>query len=362
MEEEHPRNTLLGDLVENDVTYEDLMVVERDLWDAEVEMLRHQIVVYEHIYARRAAFADRIKNFWPLVFEQAPPEIDRYFTIDDQKILLYSLLSFSVHRFEFDTAAPSKGDPRSLSFRFTFKENQFFEETVLEKKFWNRMGKDHICRLVSEPVRITWKEGVNKEKFGNDLTYGVLDLVCDVFEAEKKATNGTPKATKELARLQKELKKEIEKGLGGHSFFAWFGYVGPKISAEESAANTAKYAEKRRKEKAGEVPTEEEIEAAAEEDEDYEDHDESREIFLGGGETLATHLAEELWPDALKFFGLALEETTKSDSEFESDDDDDDGDEDVDEQPAKIPGPDGEDAKIAEDDSDDERPKKKRKN
>ena len=40
--------------------------------------------------------------------------------------------------------------------------------------------------------------------------------------------------------------KMSQTALGGLSFFAWFGYVGPRVTAEESKAATAKRDEHRK--------------------------------------------------------------------------------------------------------------------
>lgn len=86
--------------------------------------------------------------------------------------------------------------------------------------------------------------------------------------------------------------------MGGLSFFAWFGFIGRRISAAESAA--ANKAERARREavKAGEeVPDLEENE-----DED-EGEDESLEIFPDGDD-LAVAISEDLWPGAIKYFSM----------------------------------------------------------
>lgn len=148
------------------------------------------------------------------------------------------------------------------------------------------MGKDQLYGLVSEPVRIQWKKG-------KDLTGGMLDLVCDAFEAEKKG-NG-----KGVDKLKEKLLKKIGgTGMGGQSFFAWFGFIGRKISAEESAAALANDKEERGNRKAN-PPTEKEVE----DEEMQEAEDESLEIFPDGDE-LAVSFAEDLWPGALKYFSM----------------------------------------------------------
>ena len=156
---------------------------------------------------------------------------------------------------------------------------------------------------MSEPVKIDWKA---KEK---DLTGGLLDLVISAYEEEKKATSAsstskgsTKLASKKLTPLQKQLKAKIEKTpTGGSSFFTWFGYIGRRVSAEESALAAQKEKDEREALKAGkkdEAPREKEIEEEEEEDDDlsYE-----LEIFPDGDD-LAVSISEDLWPGALKYF------------------------------------------------------------
>lgn len=242
------------------------------------------MVLSAPIYARRAALISKIPNFWPLVLEQAPPEIDRYIQITDGELLLGALNSLSVTRFEPDV------DPRSVLIRFEFAENKYFEDKVLEKKFWWRTSLNKPwCGLVSEAVGIKWK---SKEV---DLTDGLLDLV---LAAEKSisqnsstgATNGSGKKAGWTPE-QKALHEKIqEKGISGLSFFTWFGYIGKRINAEESAQ-----ARSARREKPATDAS-----LNLEEDSDDEDEDDL-EIFPDGGE-VATAFSEDLWPDAVKYF------------------------------------------------------------
>jgi len=174
---------------------------------------------------------------------------------------------------------------------------------------------------VSEPVGIRWK----KER---DLTGGLLDMVCAAWEAEKtsstssKRSNGRNKE-KGLTPEQKALKKKIENtGMGGLSFFAWFGFIGRKISAEESAEAVAKEKEKREKRKLKQAST---PESEASEDESEEEDDDvgmSLEIFPDGDD-LAVAFTDDLWPGAIKYFTQAQEQDALSDADFESDDDED---------------------------------------
>ncbi len=193
----------------------------------------------------------RISNFWTTVFDH--DIIAQYVQPCDFPLLLVSLKSLSVSRFELDMDE-TNGDPRSFAIRFEFAKNAYFEDTVLEKRFWwcQSLG------FVSEHVEISWKDG-------KDLTEGLLALA--------KAGN------------QKALKNKInEIGVSNVSFFAWFGYTGEDVSAEESM---------------------EEDDEDNEMDEMDEDDSEDRDglgIFAAG-EKLASIVAEDLWPRALKYYG-----------------------------------------------------------
>ena len=244
----------------------------------------------------------KIPKFWPLVLEQAPMDIDEYIQPSDSALLLTALTSLSVSRFEID-ADEKKGDPRSVAIRFEFADNEHFEDKVLEKKFWWRYSRDGFASLVSEPVDIKWKKG-------KDLTDGLLSLVKAAWDeqqaAPKKEVKKGEKAEKvELTEKQKALKEKIDKtGMGGVSFFAWFGYIGENISAEESAAALKEDEEERRKRKAGEETEEKDDDEEMEDDEESDDEDDDEddlEIFPTG-DAVAMAITDDLWPGALKYF------------------------------------------------------------
>jgi len=175
---------------------------------------------------------------------------------------------------------------------------------VLEKKFWYRRSRDGWSGLVSEPVPIQWKSE-------RDLTGGLLDMVVKAWEADKSSKNGAVKGG--LSPEQKALKKKIENtGMGGLSFFAWFGFIGRRVSAEESAAATAAERQKRaarearknnkrksRSRSRSSTPSsDEESEEGAEGEDDV---GMSLEIFPDGDD-LAVAFTEDLWPGAIKYF------------------------------------------------------------
>jgi hypothetical protein len=101
--------------------------------------------------------------------------------------------------------------------------------------------------------------------------------------------------------------------MGGLSFFAWFGFIGRHISAEESAAATALEKRKRaareaRKNKKRKSRSRSSSCTPSSDDEDEEDESVgeddvgmSLEIFPDGDD-LAVAFTEDLWPGAIKYF------------------------------------------------------------
>lgn len=235
------------------------------------------------MYEKRQQVISKIPNFWPLVFEQAPPEIDHYIQPTDSEIIGKSLTSLEVKRFEVDESGEN-GEPRSLLFRFEFSENDFFTNKVLEKKFWYRRSAKGWAGLVSEPVKINWKKG-------KDTTHGLVDAAFKLFEARKAAGDMHKSDLKEHKAITKLL--EIWNG-ENTSFFTWFAYVSPVpyITAEESVQATKKAKETKAK------VEEEEIEDVEEDIENLVEPAEAHEA----GDDLANLIAEDLWPSATKYF------------------------------------------------------------
>ena len=260
--------------------------------------MRQQEKLSKDLYVKRETVVSKIPNFWPLVFEQAPAEIDEYISPQDSALILNCLKSVWVDRFEL----PSGGDPRSVSIKFEFSENEYFKNTTLEKKFWWRHAKDGWSGLVSEPIPIQWK----KDK---DLTSGLGDLVQKVFEEDKAGKE------EEETENKKALKKQMEEtGLGGLSFFAWFGFRGRHISAEESVEAFKIEQEKRKARQEGkEVDAMDEDEEDDEEDEDLEYE---LEIFPTADD-VAICISDDLWPGAIKYFRECI-----MDSIFQTEEDD----------------------------------------
>lgn len=197
----------------------------------------------------------------------------------------------SVSHFEIEN-----GDPRSIAIRWEFGENDYFDDAVIEKKFWHRRAKDGWTGLVSEPVDIRWKKG-------KDLTQGLLSMVKRVWDEEQTAGKGEKG---ELTAEQRTLKKKIENtGLGGISFFAWFGFIGRRVSAEESRLACEKEEKKRRRRAEGNMETDEDGDEEEEEEGDHDDDDENALEIFPDGDSLAVAISEDLWPGAIKYFSMS---------------------------------------------------------
>jgi hypothetical protein len=134
--------------------------------------------------------------------------------------------------------------------------------------------------------------------------------VCDAWnEEQKQATKGSGANGKEktkpattLTPAQKALKKKIANtGMGGLSFFAWFGYIGRRISAEDSIAASKKLAAEKESQKNGDA------DAEKKEDDEDDDDDISYELeIFPDGDDLAIAISEDLWPGAIKYFSKSF--------------------------------------------------------
>ncbi|CAK1366016.1 unnamed protein product [Cercospora beticola] len=304
------------------VTYEELASIESEFEEIDNEIMKKQYELSKAAYSKRATAITKIPNFWPLVIEASPPEIDGFVHPQDSKIFAESLTNISVSRHELDSTP--QGHPRSVTITFEFKENDVFENKVLEKKFWYRRASDGWVGLVSEPVKINWKKG-------QDLTEGLTDAAVALFEARKKTGDLTNKGLPEYTAL----KKKLEHSNGQNtSFFSWFGFVSSRrwVSAEEAEKAEKEHQarlEKRKKGEKVEMPEEEE-----DDDEEEMYGDQAVEVF-DNGDDLATTLAEEIWPNAIKYFTQAqeMDDAELSEMDFEDMDEDD---EEGDDQPVDI--------------------------
>lgn len=243
------------------------------------------------LYKKRAAVIAKIPHFWALVFEQSPPEIDSFLQPSDSKLFAECLETLEVSRFE---AHDPKGSPRSVSIKFGFSDNDYFENKTLEKKFWYRRSLDGWAGLVSEPVKINWKKG-------KDATRGLTDMAVALHQARakpSKSANGTATAPETELPEYKALAAKIEESEAvSQSFFLWFGFVSSYklVTAEESEKASKIEAEKMEKRRRGETVDDED-----DDDEDNQDYQETE--LLPEGDQIATVLAEDVWPNAIRYF------------------------------------------------------------
>ncbi|KAF2021180.1 hypothetical protein BU24DRAFT_416845 [Aaosphaeria arxii CBS 175.79] len=287
--------------------------------DEKSRKVRKQYELNGPLYKKRAEVVAKIPHFWALVLETAPPDIDNFIQPSDSKIFADCLETLDVIRFEIDEP---NGSPRSFAIKFGFSDNEYFEDKVLEKKFWYRVSSDWEG-LVSEPVKINWKKG-------KDITEGVTDAAVKLFKA-RAANVGSGTEDKDLPAY-KELVKLIEQSdEASNNFFTWFAFVSSYkfITAEESAIESKKKAERIEKQRRGEK-----VEDLPEIDHDPTLDVQEAEAFLQGDE-LATLIADDLWPSAIKYFKHA-HEAEDDDEELSDlsvdygDEDGDDSDEDID--------------------------------
>ncbi|KAJ5270327.1 hypothetical protein N7505_006085 [Penicillium chrysogenum] len=316
-----------------------IAVLEEQFSRAEVEQLRHSVKLMTPLIQKRSEIIN-IPEVQAEFWMRCSPEIDEYILSSDAQVLGECLKNMNVERFELD--AQGNGEPRSLRFTFEFKtgeENPFFTNEKLVKEFYwrqevskNAAGKTRTWEgLVSEPVRINWKKD-------SDLTKGMLDAACDLFEAEKK-NGGDRKKLPEYAALVKKVEEAEDEVANaqddeddedpspvGMSFFGFFGYRGRDVSAAQS-----KEAAKEIESRWVKVQKGEEMEDAGDSDDEDEEDDsaglEEIDIFPDGDD-LAVAIAEDLWPDALSYYvqsfqiGEELEDMDLDMEEMDGDDSD----------------------------------------
>ncbi|KAG6210705.1 hypothetical protein E4U35_004528 [Claviceps purpurea] len=270
--------------------HEKLDIINDEFEQVELEIIRINDKMTRDLYAKREKVISEIPNFWPRVFEQAPPEIFEYIQPTDA-VIITALKNLTVERFELPN-----GHPRSFSLKFEFSENGYFENSVLEKKFWWRCAKNGQESYVSEPVEIKWKPG-------KDLTHGLLDLAKKIYEEEKAGKSDEKSPAKEAL-----VNKLDDTQIDTISFFNMFGYRGRYITAENSATAFKELEEKRKAHKEGKPPVEE-----MEDDDDDDDEDEY-EIYPNADE-LAVAIAEDLYPDAIRYFQECEQLAMMSDSD-----------------------------------------------
>ncbi|KAG6302242.1 hypothetical protein E4U09_003334 [Claviceps aff. purpurea] len=277
--------------------HEKLDIIDDEYDQVELEILRLEDKMTRDWFARRAKVISEIPDFWTYVFEAAPLEITTCIQPTDA-VMFTALKNLTVEHFELPN-----GHPRSFSLKFEFSENGYFENSVLEKKFWWRCAMDGQENYVSEPVEIKWKPG-------KDLTHGLLDLAKKIYEEDKAGKHDQNSPAKEAL-----IKKLDDNNIATVSFFNMFGYRGRYITAEESAAAFMELEEKRKARKEGKPPVEE-----MEDDDDDDEYD--FEIFHNADE-LAAAIAEDLYPDAIRYFREGEQLVMKADIDFDDVDDED---------------------------------------
>lgn len=292
--------------------------------------MRKQIPVLRPLYARRNALVASKElqeaDFWPRVFANAPQEVDEFILASDAAVIGQCLKNLTVERCDVDENG-NGGDPRSVRFTFDFatgEENPYFTNAQLIKEFHYRTkitktpkGKRHVWEgYVSTPVRINWKED-------QDLTKGLLDAACDLYEAEQKKGADVDRTTlpefEKLYTKLEEAEAEAEALVGdddeeaddenipsGVSFFNFFAYRGNSVTAEESVKAEKEEAERWQKIENGEKVDDESDDEDEEEDDDDDVDEESLSIVevFPAADDIAVALAEDVWPNALKYYGL----------------------------------------------------------
>ncbi|KAH7135466.1 NAP family protein [Dendryphion nanum] len=300
--------------------FEQLSVLEAEFEETEAEIIRKSTQLNAPLYTKRAALISKIPHFWALVFEQAPPEVDNFIQPSDSKVFAECLESLDVIRFELDDP---QGSPRSFALKFTFSENPYFSDTVLEKKFWFRHSLDGWQGLVSEPVKIHWKKG-------KDMAEGLTDAAFALHEAKKKLGSFELKKVAQLPEHKALVAQIDESEEVSMSFFAWFGFASSYkwVSAEESVQ-----AAKEEKERVEKIKKGEKIENQHEE-ENFVDHQAS-EVFPQGDE-LATIIADDVFPSAIKYYKHAHEADDEELSDLDMEELDDEGEDEDDDSDVEI--------------------------
>lgn len=322
------------DIVIDPAAVRELQLIEASLSDVDTEITAKQYLMTKDILAARQSTINKIPAFWAVVFEHASSELEAAITGNDLDVFTKALKGIEVDRPEIPASAhvsqvglANFGEPRSVTIRFHFSENDVIADSVLEKSFFYRYGKDGSAGLVSEPVRVNWKAG-------KDLTEGLTEAAYAFWAAQKQnpsqqldgvLTGDARKARDAQAREMPEykaLKERLENAsTGAISFFNFFSYRGRWTSAAESVEAKAELAAKRQAALSGNASDDDD-----EDDEDEEFPEEDVETFPAGHE-VAVAIAEDIFPSAIDYF---MADTIDSDDELDgieiddSDDDDDD--------------------------------------
>lgn len=115
---------------------------------------------------------------------------------------------------------------------------------------------------------------------------------------------GTSKRLPEQEVVIKKMEKVSE---GSLSFFSWFGFRGRHVTAEQSAAATAKEQDRRERAKKGDKSAAQDAPAEPSSQEAEDEETEMRMEIFPPGEDLAMAISEDLFPGALKYFSRFAE-------------------------------------------------------
>lgn len=181
-----------------------------------------------------------------------------------------------------------------------FAPNSYLVDKVIEKKFWYRHSREGWSGLVSEPVDVRWHE--NK-----DLSEGLLNAVWKAWTEEQlHLANTGSRDIRALLPEQEVLRQMIGRtALEGITFFAWFGFIGRRISHDENVKVLANLKAKKAARAAGRAVSDFEQPPEGEQEAIIADKMvEALEIFPNGDD-LAVSFAEDLWPGAIKYFSMS---------------------------------------------------------
>lgn len=318
-------------------TIRELQIIETSLADVDTEITAKQYLMAKDILAARQNTINKIPGFWAVVFEHASTELEAAITGSDLEVFANALKGIEVLRPEIPASANLSqvglvnfGEPRTVTIRFHFSENDWIADSVLEKTFFYRYGKDGSSGLVSDPVRVNWKPG-------KDLTEGLTDAAYNFWAAQKqnpsqqldgilvgddrKARDAEARKLPEYKALADLLEKATT---GAISFFNFFSFRGRWTSAAESVEAKAELLAKRQAFLNGGALDDDDSD---DEDEDFIEED--VETFPAGHEC-AIAISEDIYPSAIDYF---MADTIDSDDELDGveidNTDDDDDDEDV---------------------------------
>ncbi|EPS39846.1 hypothetical protein H072_6390 [Dactylellina haptotyla CBS 200.50] len=261
--------------------------LELEFEKAEVEVLKFQIETTQPLYARRNTLTTSIPSFWPTVFDSCP-DFDQHVAPQDVSAIS-TIKSLNIVR-----PNPIK-EPRDfiVEIGFDSENNEWFEDEIIRKRFWWKTVEGAWSGLVSEPVEIKWKEGA-------DLSNGETGRVYAEWKAKKDGESTAVVATDKGKGKGKGKgasngdangkKKSLEERLSGGqpSFFTWFSWVGKGTDYD----------------------------GTQDEDEDEDDEDEDDGDLFNHGDELALTLADDIYPNAIKYFLESLTGDQDSDDEM----------------------------------------------